>query len=57
MSFESAINAPPLLRGDCTTRSLVEDLLSASRPSISVYLDTATKAEERNQQGNQKSAK
>lgn len=56
MSFESAINASPLLRGDCSTRSLLKDLLSASRPSISVYPDSATEAEEGYQQGNQKSA-
>ncbi len=55
MSFESTINAPPLLRGEWTTRSLLKDLLSASRPSISVYPDSATKAEEGDRQGNQKS--
>lgn len=56
MSFESTINTPPLFRGECTAWSLLEDLLSASRPSIGVYPDSATKAEERYQQGNQESA-
>ena len=56
MSFESTINAPPLFRGEWTTRSLLKDLLSASRPSISVYPDSATEAEEGYQLGNQKSA-